>query len=170
MFSIGQYVICGNKGVCSVEDITTLDISGVDKAKMYYILKPKYVTSSTVYVPVDSAATSMRTVLSKEEAQSLIHSIPDIPVLDIPNEKLVEQEYKTCMKSNCCDEWVKLIKTIYERKQKRMQEGRKETAIDSKYFKIAEDNLYGELAVALDMERAEVCNYISIQLQGFSTV
>ena len=170
MFSIGQYVICGNKGVCSVEDITTLDISGVDKAKKYYILKPKYVTASTVYVPVDSAATSMRTVLTKEEAQNLITSIPEIPVLDIKNEKLVEQDYKTCMKSNCCNEWVKLIKTIYERKQKRVQAGRKETAVDSKYFKIAEDNLYGELAVALDMERTEVCDYISAQLQGFSTV
>ena len=51
MFSIGQYVVCGNKGVCTVEQITTLDISGVDKAKMYYILKPVYASTSTVYVP-----------------------------------------------------------------------------------------------------------------------
>ena len=167
MFSIGQYVICGNKGVCTVEDITTLNISGVDKEKKYYILKPRYVTASTVYVPVDSAATSMRMVLTKEEAQSLINSIPEIPVLDIRNEKLVEQDYKTCMKSNRCDEWVK---TIYDRKQKRLQAGRKETAVDSKYFKIAEENLYGELAVALNMERGEVCDYITAQLQGFSTV
>ena len=36
MFGIGQCVICGNKGVCTVENITTLDISGVDKAKKYY--------------------------------------------------------------------------------------------------------------------------------------
>lgn len=170
MFSIGQYVICGNKGVCTVEDITTLDISGVDKAKKYYILKPRYVTASTVYVPVDSAATSMRMILTKEEAEGLINSIPDIPVLDIKNEKLVEQDYKTCMKSNRCEEWVKLIKTIYARKQKRLQAGRKETAVDGKYFKIAEENLYGELAVALNMERDEVCDYISAQLQGFSTV
>lgn len=170
MFSIGQDVICGNKGVCTVEDITTLDISGVDKAKRYYILKPRYVAASTVYVPVDSAATSMRTILTKEEAESLISSIPKIPVLDIKNEKLVEQDYKACMRSNSCNEWVKLIKTIYERKQKRLQAGRKETAVDSKYFKIAEENLYGELAVALEMERSAVCDYISAQLQGFSTV
>lgn len=170
MFNIGQDVICGNKGVCTVEDITTLDISGVDKAKKYYILKPRYVSASTVYVPVDSAAASMRTIVTKEEAENLICAIPDIPVLDIKNEKLVEQDYKACMKANRCDEWVKLIKTIYERKQKRLQAGRKETAVDSKYFKIAEDNLYGELAVALEMERSEVCDYISAKLQGFSTV
>ena len=170
MFGIGQCVVCGNKGVCTVENITTLDISGVDKAKKYYILKPKYVTASTVYVPVDSAAGSMRSVLTREEAEKLIQSIPQLPVLDIPNEKLAEQSYKACMKTNSCDELVKLIKTIYERKQKRLQAGRKETAVDSKYFKIAEENLYGELAVALEMERDEVCDYISAQLRGYSTV
>lgn len=170
MFSIGQYVICGNKGVCTIEDITTLDISGVDKAKKYYILKPKYVTASTVYVPVDSAVTSMRNILTKEEAQELIKEIPDIPVLEVKNEKLVEQDYKACMKSNCCREWVKLIKTIYLRKQKRLEAGRKETAVDGKYFRIAEENLYGELAVALGMERSEVCGYITEHLQGFSMV
>lgn len=170
MFSIGQYVICGNKGVCTVEDITTLDISGIDKAKKYYILKPKYVSASTVYVPVDSAMTSMRNILTREEAETLIHSIPDIPTIVIQNEKLVEQDYKACMRSNSCEELVKLIKTIYLRKQKRMEAGRKETAVDGKYFRIAEDNLYGELAVALDMERNEVCNYITDMLRGYSTV
>lgn len=170
MFSVGQYVVCGNKGVCTVEDITTLDISGVDKAKKYYILKPKYVTASTVYVPVDSAGTSLREVLTKEEAQELIRSIPEIPIMEIKNEKLVEQEYKACMKSNSCREWVKLVKTIYLRKQKRLEAGRKETAVDGKYFRIAEENLYGELAAALQMERNEVCNYITEYLQGFSVV
>ena len=37
MFEIGDYVICGNKGVCRVEDIATLDITGVDKKRKYYI-------------------------------------------------------------------------------------------------------------------------------------
>jgi len=170
MFSIGQYVSCGNKGVCTVENITTLDISGVDKEKMYYILKPCYMAASTVYVPVDSSASSMRPILTKEEAESLIEGIPGIPVLTIQNEKFIEQDYRACMKTNRCEEWVKIIKTIYDRKQKRLQAGRKETSVDSKYFKIAEDNLYGELAIALQMERSQVCDYIADQLQGFQAV
>ncbi len=170
MFSIGQCVICGNKGACTVEDITTLDISGVDKAKKYYILKPVYIAASTVYVPVDSAESSMRNVLTREEAEELIRQIPEIPELEIHNERLVELDYKECMKANCCTELVKLIKTIYLRKKKRLEAGRKETAVDGKYFKIAEDNLYGELAVSLNMERKDVCKYIEEQLQGLSTV
>lgn len=164
MFSIGQNVICGNKGVCTIEDIATLDIPGVDKEKEYYILKPVYIAASTVYVPVDSALISMRAVLTRDEAKELIQDIPDIPVLETKNERLLEQEYKSCMKSNDCREWVKLIKTIYERKQTRIQNGRKETAIDSKYFRIAEEVLYGELSVALDMERDQVSRYITEQL------
>lgn len=170
MFDIGQYVVCGNKGVCTVEDITTLDISGIDKAKKYYILKPKYVAASTVYVPVDTALTSMRNILTREEAQRLIDSIPEIPALVIQNEKLIEQDYKSCMRSNSCEQLVRLVKTIYLRRQKRMAAGRKETAVDGRYFKIAEDNLYGELAVALDMERNQVCSYITQQLKEYSAV
>ena len=170
MFSVGQYVICGNKGACTVEDITTLDITGVDKGKMYYILKPIYVSASTVYVPVDSASASMRSVLTKEEAEKLIQEIPKIAPLEITNEKLLEHNYKECMKSNCCTELVKLIKTIYLRKKKRQEAGRKETAVDSKYFRIAEDNLYGELAVSLKIERKDVCRYITEQLQELSVV
>ena len=164
MFSIGQNVICGNKGVCTIEDIATLNISGVDKEKMYYILKPLYMAASRVYVPVDSALTSVRTILTREEAEELIRSIPDIPVIEIKNERLLEQDYKSCMKSNNCTDWVKLIKTIYERKQKRLQVGRKETAIDSKYFKMAEEILYGELSVVLEIERDRVSQYIEAQL------
>lgn len=166
MFKIGDYVICGNKGVCIVENITTLDIAGVDKEREYYILKPLYMGGSTVYVPVDSPKESMRSVLKREEAQRLIEEIPKIPLLVITNEKLTEQLYKDCIKTNSCEDLVKMIKTIYLRKQKRLQAGRKVTAVDARYFNMAEDNLYGELAVALDMDRKAVEGYITEIING----
>uniref|UniRef100_UPI0040565D1B CarD family transcriptional regulator n=1 Tax=Acetatifactor sp. TaxID=1872090 RepID=UPI0040565D1B len=161
MFRKGEYVVVGNKGVCAIDDITTLNISGVDKEREYYILKPVYVPGSTVYVPVDAAQDSMRRVLTKEEAKHLIDEIPEIPLITITNDKLLEQEYRGCMKTNDCQEWIKIIKTIYLRKQKRLEAGRKVTAVDAKYFRIAEDNLYGELAVVLDIPRNEVQEYIT---------
>ncbi|MCM1046487.1 MAG: CarD family transcriptional regulator [Candidatus Gastranaerophilales bacterium] len=161
MFEKGAYVVCGNKGVCLVEDITTLNISGVDKEREYYILKPVYMSGSTVYVPVDAAKESIRPILSREEAKELIRVIPDIPLISITNDKLLEQEYRGCMRSNSCEEWVRIIKTIYLRKKKRIEAGRKVTAVDAKYFRLAEDSLYGELAVALDMSREEVEGFIA---------
>ncbi len=166
MFKVGDYVICGNKGVCTVENITTLDIAGVDKEREYYILKPFYMGGSTVYVPVDSPKESMRRVLKRDEAQRLIEAIPRIPLLAITNEKLTEQMYKECIKTNSCEELVRMIKTIYLRKQKRIQAGRKITAVDAKYSHMAEENLYGELAVALDMNRKDVEGYITEVIDG----
>ena len=66
VFQKGERVVCGSKGVCVVEEITTLDIAGVDKKREYYILKPLYLSSSTVYIPVDTAEGSMRKVLAHE--------------------------------------------------------------------------------------------------------
>lgn len=166
MFGIGDYVICGNKGVCMVENITTLNISGVDKERQYYILKPLYMTGSTVYVPVDSPKESMRRAMRRDEAEKLIEAIPDIPLLVITNDKLSEQAYKDCIKTNDCEDLVRIIKTIYTRKQKRLKAGRKVTAVDAKYFHMAEENLYGELAVALNISRKEVEGYIVEAIDG----
>ena len=166
VFKIGDYVICGNKGVCVVENITTLDISGVDKEREYYILKPFYMGGSTVYIPVDSSKESMRKILDREEAKQLIKAIPDIPHLVITNDKLTEQMYRECIKTNDCAELVKIIKTIYQRKQKRLQAGRKVTAVDAKYSHMAEDNLYGELAIALDVSKQEVESYVTDVIGG----
>ena len=164
VFEIGEYVVCGNKGVCVVEDVTKLNISDVDKEREYYILKPLYMAGSTVYVPVESSEKSMRRVLKRDEAQELIKGIPDIPLLVITNEKLSEQMYRECIKTNDCQELIKIIKTIYMRKQKRIQAGRKVTAVDAKYFHMAEDSLYGELAVALEMPKDEVESYITREM------
>lgn len=165
MFKKGEYVVSGNKGVCVVEDITTLDIAGVDKEREYYILKPVYMAGSTVYVPVDAADSSLRRVLSHEEADRLIQGIPEIPLINISNDKLLEQEYRGCMRTNDCAEWIRVIKTIYLRKQKRLEAGRKVTAVDAKYYRLAEDNLYGELAVSLQMQRGEVEDYITREME-----
>mgnify|MGYP003506196887 CR=1 FL=1 len=81
VFQKGERVVCGSKGVCVVEEITTLDIAGVDRKREYYILKPLYLSSSTVYIPVDTAEGSMRKVLAHEEAESLIRQIPEIPLI-----------------------------------------------------------------------------------------
>jgi CarD family transcriptional regulator len=167
VFKKKDRVICGSKGVCSIEDITTLNMPGVDREREYYILKPLYVAASTVYIPVDAAQESMRNVLTREEADELIRGIPQIPLITITNEKMLEQEYRVCMKSNRCEAWVKIIKTIFERKQKRIQAGRKVTAVDAKYFKMAEENLYGELAVALEIPRDGVEAYITRSRNSF---
>ena len=161
MFQKGEYVIYGNNGICLIQDITTLNIPGVDKDRQYYLLKPVYASGSTVYTPVDTAETSLRHALSKDEADNLIRSIPDIPLIPLTDEKTLEKTYKEYMRSNSCKAWVQLIKTIYLRKERRIMKGYKVTALDNRYFNLAETSLYGELSIALGKPRDEVKSYIS---------
>lgn len=165
MFLKGEKVVCGSKGVCSVEDITTLNISGIDKERKYYILKPLYMAASTVYVPVDATEKSLRRVLTAQEAETLIDNIVELTPITVLNEKLIEQEYKNCLKTDLSIEWARIIITIHQRMQKRLEAGRKVTAIDTRYLKIAQDCLYGELAVALTLPREEIETDVESRIQ-----
>ena len=55
---------------------------------------------------------------------------------------------------------VKLIKCIYFRNKERREEGKKNTAIDEKYMKIAENLLYQELGNALKIPKDQVLEQI----------
>lgn len=165
MFEIGEYVVCGNNGVCLIQEITTLSMSGVDKNRKYYILKPVYSAGSTVYVPVDALQSSMRRILSREEAKMLIESIPQVETMQIKDEKTVEAQYRQCMQSNRCDELVKLLKTLKTRKKNRLEKGHKVTAVDSRYYKLAEDNLCGELAIVLGITRTEAGEFLAGKME-----
>lgn len=165
MFGKGDIVVCGKNGVCRIEDIGELDFLWAERGRSYFILQPIYSPASKTYIPVDRAETLMRRALSEQEAEALIAAIPKIALIPITNEKTCEEKYKECLRKNECQEWVRIIKTTYCRKQKRNQDGRKITAIDHKYRKLAEESLYGEMALALNIPREEVEDYINKQMK-----
>ncbi len=165
MFQKGDHVIYGNNGICCVQDITTLNISGVDQKRKYYLLKPVFQSSSTVYVPLDAAGNSIRKAVSRKEADELIRSIPVLPPIPLTDEKTLERTYKEYMHEGSCEAWVRLIKTIYLRKEVRLRKGCRITALDSRYYKLAEDFLLGELSIALGISREEVRNYIANSIE-----
>lgn len=160
MFEIGDYIVCGNNGICTVESISTIDVSGVDPHRLYYILRPVYAKTSVVYIPVDNEKIIMRKVLTRDQVNELIDHIPEIETICEINDKLREERFKECMKHHDCKEWIKVIKTLYLRKQERSEKGQKVTATDARYLKTAEDNLYCEFAMALGIEKNEVEKFI----------
>ena len=166
MFQTDDYMIYGNSGVCQVESVGTIDtIPGIPKDKIYYTLKPLYIKGSTIYTPVDNRKVLIRPLISKEEAMQLIDGIEEIETLWISNEKQREEVYKEELATCDCKELIKIIKTVYQRMQERLAEGKKITNSDRKYFKIAQDSLYGELAIVLDMEKEKVEEFITERMQ-----
>ncbi|HPU63101.1 MAG TPA: CarD family transcriptional regulator [Mobilitalea sp.] len=170
MFEIGEYIVYGNHGVCRVEDIGSLNIPGIDKSRKCYTLQPVFSKSSTLYTPVDNDKVLMRRVMSNEEALDLMEQIPDIPLLWIENDKQREEIYKEALRSHDCTDWVKIIKTLYARRQERMSQGKKLTYTDEKYLNIAKNCLFGELAIALDMDKDKVEDLINERLEQINLV
>lgn len=166
MFQVGDIVIYGHHGVCEIVEIGTLKMPMADREKLYYTLKPVYRTGSSVYAAVDNRKIVMRLVISKEEANELIDRIPQIETVWIVNEKAREVQFKEALQT--CDpvELVKVIKTLYMRKQQRLESGKKVTVVDEKYFRQAEEKLYEELAYALDMKKSEMGSYITQKMQS----
>ena len=161
MYEVGDLIVYGRTGICEVTEITTLKMDGVPKDKLYYILRPVHEKHGKVFTPVDNEKIVMRRVISKEEAEKLIREIPQIEGLWIGNEKQREEKYRECMKSCNCAEWVRIIKTLYERKVSRLKQGKKITATDERYLRMAEGNLYSELSIALGIPESGMEAYIS---------
>jgi len=160
MFSVGDYIVYGSNGVCQVTDIGPMKLPGMNSDRLYYTMTPCYIKGSSISTPVDNEKVVMRYVMTKEEADSLVSRLRDIARLSIPEEKRREQEYKTALLSCNPEAIVSVIKEIYERMQTRLAEGKKVTSADAKYFHIAEESLYGELAISLGMEKDDVKPYI----------
>ena len=161
MFSIGEKVMYGGTGVCVVEEITSLKLSGMERAKDYYVLKPLY-QSGTIHTPVDNTKVPIRPVLTRTEAEELVDSIPGVAA-EICTEKnlsALRNFYQQQMSSYACLDLVRMTKSIYAKKKDAESRQKKIGMTDEKYLRRAEDLLYGELAVALDISRDKVSDYI----------
>jgi CarD family transcriptional regulator len=161
MYQIGDYIVKPMSGVCKVADIVHLDMSVADKNRQYYLLIPLEDATGKIYVPTDNTNTGVRKVMSEGEAKQFINEIPEIEATWIDNERLRQEKYKEVVKG--CDPraLVGIIKMAYMRKKKRMAQGKKNTVVDERYFKLAENNLYSELGFALHKERQEICELIA---------
>ena len=159
-YEIGDFVSKPVTGICKVEDILYLNLRDKKDNKWYYLMKPIEDEKEKIYVPVSNSDSRLRLCLTKEEAWNLIKRIPEIPTAWTDNEKMREQNYKDAVKANDPEALVAIIKMIYQRKQKRLAEGKKCTATDAKYFQMAENLLYMELGVAIGKPKQEICKTI----------
>ena len=157
MYEIGEKIIYGENGVCTVEKIAPLEAGD---GKLYYYLTP-LIGSGTYFTPVDSKA-FMRPVMSREAAEAFIDSIPHIqPAVCTDNRfNHVDAFYKELFKQHTCEALVSIVKGLRSRMSQRKTKSSRAEII----MKRARDMLHGELATALGIEVEEVEKYISSRL------
>lgn len=160
MFAVGDLVVYGGEGVCRVEKVGPAAVSGADKQKLYYTLLPLYRTGQ-VLTPVDTRVL-MRPVLTEEEAQALLEQLPTLlPEETLPgNARFLKEYYHGIVTGYDCAEMARLLHTLELRRRKGAAAGKRPSQMDERYAKRAEEQLFGELAVALGIAREDVDGYI----------
>lgn len=165
MFEIGEYVVYGNKGVCEIINIGTIDIPGMPADRQYYTMNQLFTRSSTIFTPVNNENSVLRRVLSKEEATQLIEEMKDLRPVWNQNDKEREQKFTEALRAADAKALSEMIIALWERKERRIADGKKATSTDERYFHAAEDILYGELEVALGLSREEVKNLVMNEVE-----
>lgn len=160
MYQIGEYIVKPGTGVCKVEDVLHLDLMGINKKRLYYLLIPVKDPGEKLYIPTDSENAGLRKVMTMKDAEELIRRIPEIEELWVDNDKMREQKYKEVLKSGDPEELIRVIKNLYLRRMKRQKQGKKSTAVDERYYKQAENILYEELQIAMGTDREHVLQMI----------
>lgn len=165
MYQVGDRIIYGSNGVCVIDEIKMIEVPHSDEEKAYYIIKPVY-QECRISVPVDTKI-FMRPIISGEEAKALIDAIPQVDAQPYYTTALrqLQEYYEKKLSSHSCADLIELTISLHRKKMQVLEQKRKFGAIDERYMKRAEELLFGELSVALEIPKNEVRQYIAARLQ-----
>ena len=165
MYRIGDWIFYGNIGACQVTDISVRKIAGMDREHPYYTLMPLE-NDCSISVPADNEKIFMRPLISKDEAEQLIADIPSIDAHAYYTTALrqLSEHYEEMIGTHDCHALIEMTMSIPQKRKEADENKKKLGAIDERYMKRAEDLLFGELAVALGIEKHEVQSYIAGKL------
>ena len=166
MYQVGELILYGGTGVCRVSEIIAKRFTRSEPEKLCYVLTPLY-SPGTITTPVDNGKVFTRPVISRDEAIDLIDTIPSIHAESYNNSNLqqLESHYRSKLESHDCLDLLKLTMSTYQKKTERESAKLKFGAVDRRYMERAENLLFGELAVALDIDRDSVQSFIENRLQ-----
>ena len=160
MKNIGDLLMY-KKDVCKVVDI----IKNPFNDKMCYVLNPVCDEKLKLTVPIDTK--SIRNLMTKEEVLELIKKIPEVEEFQ-SNSVNIEKIYKDILHDASPIDLVKVIKTSYLRNQRRINNKKKISDRDDRYFKESEKILYNEIAYSLGITYDEAKEFIKTKVEEYS--
>ena len=158
MLKVGDYVIYQEQ-VCQIKEQKMNEFTNLES----FILVPILDSSLKLNVPVNNP--NIKNLMTKEEIKNLIALMPSIPLIDI-EDKLLENEYKRLYHSGSKEDLIRIIKTTYKRNQDRLNNNKKISEKDNKYFTLAENLLYSEIATVFGISLEEAKEYILANVQN----
>ena len=162
MLKVGEKVLYGGAGACTVTKTVWRRCGESQEEREYYVLTPVRDGRTTLYVPVDNAASQakIRPLLSPEQLTELVRSMPEEEAPWIADEKARQERYKNTLKSGNRRELLVMAKALYLHRKQVKAMGRRLHQTDERLLQEAEKLLCDEFAVVLGMERGQVISYL----------
>lgn len=166
MYRPEDYIVYGTNGVCRITELCKSPFSPDDE-RLYYVMQPLSDRgNSVIYSPVDNTAVPMRPLMTREEISDLIQRIPTLPLLEIEIEKHRKEVYRQVMSSVDPDRYMRLIKTVYHRRQVSREKRKRLPEMDNEYDMLARKSLYTELSIVLEIPDSEVEAYLTASIEA----
>ena len=160
MFQVNDVVIYGSLGVCEIISIDDRKIDGT--IKKYFVLRPNNDKNATFYVPTwnEKAWRKMRKVMTKEEVNALIDSMPRTSPAWIENESERKEAYKKILASGDQSAMISMLQALFIHKREREAAGKRLHVSDEHFMKDAEQLLYNEWQYVLNVDKQGLMDYI----------
>ena len=155
MFSVGDKIVYGYEGVFCISEYTTSPIDKND-GRTFYVLRPIFGAENNMIVtPAEGGSTSIRPIISRDEALSLIEKIAEIPEVTVEKERARRDVYRNVMGGCRGEDFISIIKTVKRRRAEFIAQKRRLSETDTDFESRARKCLFCELASALEISLAE---------------
>ena len=166
MYEIGQQVLYGIHGVCTITAIERMRF-GKDGAD-YYVLEPKDQPGARYYVPVENAAavSKLRRLMSREELLELLHSeaVRNYPWIADENQRKLR--FRELIGSGDREQLMGMIGALHRHKKAQLAAGRKFHQSDENFLNDAQKLLNAEFALVFGLEPKAVSGFILREMEN----
>jgi len=165
MYQIGEQVVYGVHGVCSVVD---REERVVDRKRVVYLaLEPVGQEGTRYLVPTHNAVAmgKVRPMLSREELTALMESEEVRSGSWIRDENLRKQTYRELIGSGDRVRLMQMVRTLYRHRDSQTAAGRKVHMCDDNFLRDAEKLLTGEVAIVMGVDLEQAKQFIRSRLK-----
>ena len=159
MYNPGDYAVVSRYGVCRVNSVGHPSLSCADTSIDYYALSPVN-EDCVIYIPCNISEERLRPVITKEQALSLIKSIPSIKIRKGKDKQRLLR-YKEAIASGRSDMLLTVIMEIWQMNEDTIRKGKPISKItEAAIFREAEAMFNSEMGQALGCSASDVPDVI----------
>lgn len=165
VYQIGDVVVYGTQGICSVVALEEREIDR--KRKEYFVLEPKDQPGARFYVPTgnQAALAKLHRLLSKDELEAILRAEQTKEDAWIQDEGRRKLYYRELIGSGDRAALLRMVNTLYRHKREQAAAGRKFHLCDENFLRDAEKLLSAEFSEVLGIPREKIGEYVTAAME-----